>query len=351
MLPRPFVLAIMAAVLTALAPLIVIANGAPVIDGFESDYTVSKEYQVKEGASIYYLEPTQDAGELTTRNIGDAVLLDGSIVPEALRILESLLRIGKVRYLYLRSSGGYVSAAVHIGELVRARSIVTVVEPDQICYSACAFVFLSGVRRIAGSAVDDNPKIGFHAPHIISSDGDIPVDRRSKDGIADCAYFRKMVISQAAADTLCAELFTTLRIVTYPTQILIDREIATDSWFTWRTRLANNLPPIDQLPDAEKTYYRCKLAEEYSATQQRSGQTYVPPAQVLVNGTWQNIGSGSYVGAATECDVAISQHCNGPVPARHRLLDFSAHLVRPTACPLQCRGRDCSNAQRHSSSK
>jgi hypothetical protein len=332
---RGFLLRLSAAMIAAMAPLVAVASGAPLVDGFESDYTLSKEYQLRDGASIYYLEPVRDLEERTMPSIGDAVLVDGPIIPAALGLLESLLRSHKVRYLYLRSFGGYVSSAVHIGELVRKRGIVTVVEANQSCYSACAFIFLSGVRRIADAAVNDYPRIAFHAPFIISPDGDIPVARGSKDGAADCAYFRNMVSSQTAAENLCAELFATQSIVTHPTQALIDREIATDSRLTFMNRLADELPPADQLPEAEKSYYRCKLAEEYSATKKRSGKVYIPPAQVLVDGAWQNLGSGSYVGAATACEIAISEQCSGPIPARHRLLYFSAQRVKPTVCPLQ----------------
>lgn len=303
------------------------------------------EYVVEGGGRIDLLVPAQSADVPAASNIGDAVLLDGPITEGQPAILEVLLKIGNVRYLYLRSPGGYVSVAMHIGELARAHELTTVVEPGQSCLSACVFVFLGGARRVAATIADENPDIGFHSPRYLGP-GNLPVEPDSADGKTDCAYLRRMIVDEQAAAGLCSSLFSTARITTLPLATLLQRGIATDTPDSWRAKLLRRLPPPDLWPVAELTYYRCRLAEKYSDMHRPTGATYIPPAQALVNGTWQNIGRGRSVGMATDCDAAIVQNCAGPAPLRWPLLNFAAEQTAVADCPLHCKGSGCTSLPR-----
>lgn len=66
--------------------------------------------------------------------------------------------------LHLDSMGGDLTAALLMGEIVRERGMMTVVNPS--CVSACIFVLQAGVVRMA---IPDS-QIGLHSPHFPPKD-------------------------------------------------------------------------------------------------------------------------------------------------------------------------------------
>jgi ClpP class serine protease len=129
------------------------------IEGLEADYSLQATYAWKNGGTVYYLEPT-----LAAKEVGDAlsnggvVFLDGPILPESVRRIESLVVTKPIVFLYLNSPGGVVSDTVLLGRMLRAHNIITVVDSGHSCVSACALLFLSGVKRIAS----DKSAVIFH---------------------------------------------------------------------------------------------------------------------------------------------------------------------------------------------
>lgn len=340
---------VMLTALQSLTP--AVAVGAPLIDGLESDYVTTRVYDVDADTRVYYFKPewASPAGSAPGERVVDAVLLDGPVTARQSQILDALLKGNTVRYLYLRSAGGYVNAAIRIGEMARAHGLVTVVESGQSCLSACALVFLGGIRRVAGALAEESPRIGFHSPYYLGS-AKVPVDADSADGKEDCEYISKM-ISERAADSLCKDVFSARNVTMYSTRELLELEVATDTPSSYRKMLVGRLPPMNQWTEGERQYYRCKLSEKYSAEHRPGGKTYIPPSQALINGSWQNIGRGTYLGAASDCDAAIVQQCSGAVPSRRPLLDFAVQLADAAVCPLQCNGADCTGLPGHQGPK
>jgi hypothetical protein len=61
-------------------------------------------------------------------------------------------------FVGLSSPGGNILASVQIGEMVREKRFSTIVPDKKTCASACALIWLAGVRRY----VWETAKIGFH---------------------------------------------------------------------------------------------------------------------------------------------------------------------------------------------
>ena len=61
-----------------------------------------------------------------------------------------------------RMPGGSVNDAIAIGEAVRAREYVTVMQPSSICASACGLIYLGGVQRYWRQ----NARFIIHRPEI-----------------------------------------------------------------------------------------------------------------------------------------------------------------------------------------
>jgi len=60
--------------------------------------------------------------------------------------------------VHLHSAGGFILPAMKIGSMIRQKGWTTSVE--RVCHSACAFIWLSGVKRLK----TENAHIGVHSP-------------------------------------------------------------------------------------------------------------------------------------------------------------------------------------------
>jgi ATP-dependent protease ClpP protease subunit len=69
----------------------------------------------------------------------------------------------------LESGGGVLDDGYKLGELFRAKGVITLIPDDKMCASSCAVAFLGGKRRI----VANSGSILFHAPYLkqMSIDG------------------------------------------------------------------------------------------------------------------------------------------------------------------------------------
>jgi len=83
----------------------------------------------------------------------------------------------------LNSSGGSFDEAIKLSELIYDRGLSTLIADQKECYSACAFVFMSGVasdqvaphRKLSAGGI-----LGFHAPYFLLDEG-----RYSKEQVED----------------------------------------------------------------------------------------------------------------------------------------------------------------------
>jgi hypothetical protein len=101
---------------------------------------------------------------------GDCFIsIDGSINPhlekaftKAKAYTDSLECIEKI--VLIRSNGGDLDSAMRIGKQIRAGKFST--DMHGYCESACAFIYIGGIRRFAhqNSRIVENSKLGVHQP-------------------------------------------------------------------------------------------------------------------------------------------------------------------------------------------
>ncbi len=121
---------------------------------------------------------TSPAQAITITEKGDAAYLRGAITPGAYVILREFLaepRKQKLRVLFLESPGGKVDDATLMARDIRNAGLVTAVNGDKKCMSACTMLFAAGVRRhyfntgkIQDQLFDDYKKqtgLGYHQAH------------------------------------------------------------------------------------------------------------------------------------------------------------------------------------------
>lgn len=78
----------------------------------------------------------------------NVAVLAGKIEDRSAYAFRRLLRdFPDVKKLYLSSGGGAVQPALVIADDVRSKGISTQIEPEAVCYSACAYIYFAGVSR------------------------------------------------------------------------------------------------------------------------------------------------------------------------------------------------------------
>ena len=107
--------------------------------------------------------PIPDPGDMPTRlrfSVEDGVgLITGQIAPgDAARFAEWLETDATYEALRLHSPGGSVNDALAIGQAIRDAELATLMEPGDICLSACPYVLVGGTTR----AVPEGAMVGVH---------------------------------------------------------------------------------------------------------------------------------------------------------------------------------------------
>jgi hypothetical protein len=95
-------------------------------------------------------ESAQAEGQWIAAPEMNALLFDGPIGPSAAEDFREILETHpESRLVAFNSPGGLVVPALEIAELIFERDINTVIMQDNICLSACAFMFMAGSTRYA----------------------------------------------------------------------------------------------------------------------------------------------------------------------------------------------------------
>jgi hypothetical protein len=168
---------------------------------FLQKYTRAADFNLERGAVIVWESNEVPGG---TGPTGVLVEFKGVLDQESSDVLARLLQRRNVAYLSLSSPGGLVEPTLRLGQIVRDKSVATIVEGGDECYSACALLFLAGQARILGEYVPGKPTVerkqaivGFHASYIRQTDGtkrylqDIKTSRV-------CVYLKTVVPMSAA---------------------------------------------------------------------------------------------------------------------------------------------------------
>ena len=107
--------------------------------------------------------PIPDPGDMPSRlrftDDAGTALLTGTIAPrDAARFTEWLATQPDLTAIRLHSPGGSVQDALCIGSAIRDAGLDTVMEPGDICLSACPYILASGVTR----TVPNDALVGVH---------------------------------------------------------------------------------------------------------------------------------------------------------------------------------------------
>ncbi len=91
---------------------------------------------------------------------GGEITITGAISPGDAKRFETFLtaETGEFGIVRLNSPGGSVSDALAIGKRLREEGFNTLMEPGDICLSACPYILASGVERL----IDDDAQVGVH---------------------------------------------------------------------------------------------------------------------------------------------------------------------------------------------
>jgi hypothetical protein len=110
-------------------------------------------------ALVAFVAPPVEAATVTVSPDNVMVTVDGELTMDDVATFEALTRGRQDQGVQLKSPGGAAIAGVRLGEIVRARKMVTFVMHDTLCASACAIAWLGGVVRAIST---DHAGVGFH---------------------------------------------------------------------------------------------------------------------------------------------------------------------------------------------
>jgi hypothetical protein len=208
-------------------------------------YALEAEFELQRGKVVVW-RPADDAAP------GPLVEFAGALDEESTRVLDELLRKGRMHTLSIAGPGGMVVPTLKLGRALRAKGVTTAVEVGRGCYSACALLFLAGETRIYNNSAGitrSAAEVGFHAPYTVGPDGQA---RHLQDvkGSITCAYIKQMVPAQSAAE-LCDYTLATKGMATFSLEAGKKLSIYTSSESEVLTRLAEALADSPTLEERE----------------------------------------------------------------------------------------------------
>ncbi|MXU66344.1 COG3904 family protein [Oceanomicrobium pacificus] len=125
----------------------------------------------------------------TYENGSSYIFMTGDIEEgDAQRFTSAYLKIkskpeGRIEDVWLHSEGGLLEPALAIGYMIRGWGLDTLVDEEEVCLSACGFIWLSGASRYAS----ERALIGFHtvwSHGMVAHDGNALV----KDFLSELGY-------------------------------------------------------------------------------------------------------------------------------------------------------------------
>lgn len=136
------------------------------------------------------------------------------------------------KIVLITSHGGDVEAAMRIGKEIRSGDYGT--DIHQYCESACAFVYIGGLRRLAhlNSRVADNSQLGVHQPASqLLFQQCIGGDPKNGPVTQSIRQYLAMMLPSLGASILSKEMFETSckRISYIDAKTLLNSGIATES--------------------------------------------------------------------------------------------------------------------------
>lgn len=136
---------------------------APIAPGDQVRRFRPGDLPARERANPDRQTPIPDPGDMPTRLRftvdGETALLTGQIAPgDATRFNEWLDADATYQNIRLHSPGGSVQDALAIGAAIREADLNTLMEPGDICLSACPYILAGGTTR----TIPDDAMVGVH---------------------------------------------------------------------------------------------------------------------------------------------------------------------------------------------
>jgi hypothetical protein len=136
------------------------------------------------------------------------------------------------KIVLITSHGGDLELAMHIGKEIRSGEYST--DIHQYCESACAFIYMGGIRRFAhlNSRIIDNSKLGVHQPASqLLFQKCINNDPKNGPITQSIRQYLALMLPPLAASTISNEIFDTSckRISYLDAKTLLRSGIATES--------------------------------------------------------------------------------------------------------------------------
>lgn len=129
------------------------------------------------------------------------------INPKALTVLEKALSVTakynhcREKILWLDSRGGDPQTAMKIAELIRRKSISTLIPAGKSCASACAHIFIGGSRRFVVKArLFVGSELGVHRPKVRNRGGILECTSSSGSEARDVFIFSNRYLEPLAAE-------------------------------------------------------------------------------------------------------------------------------------------------------
>jgi hypothetical protein len=153
----------------------------------------------------------------------NVLILQGEITAGIVYDFRKALREHRISVVMLDSPGGSVYEGLELSAIIRDRALATLIPPDASCASACAFLFVAGVKRQAYG------QLGVHQ-FASSGAGDPPAEGQTQHVAAEIIDFLKeyeipLMFVVRMLETPNAEMYW------FPEQELIDEGLVTGEPF------------------------------------------------------------------------------------------------------------------------
>jgi hypothetical protein len=137
---------------------------------------------------------TAKSAEITPLRQGgvtNGIVISGILMPGDHQKFANLALAPDRAIVFLSSEGGNLIEALEIGKAIRLKGFPTYVIANDVCASACAFIWLAGTPRLMSTAA----KIGFHAVYTEESGA---VEISSSGNALAGSYLTKLGLSERA---------------------------------------------------------------------------------------------------------------------------------------------------------
>lgn len=178
------------------------------------------------GTHIISKYKTSTGGIITLfgSQLGKGLYIDSTLDSEVIDIVANLVKFEKLKLIYLNSLGGKLDTGIQLGKLFRSNNLVTIINSEDYCHSACFIAFLGGAERLLTVNVVAEGSTGYyrkkdgllssHTPYYFDKEQKRYLTQNSKTGQVLCTYLINM-LGEEYGNRVCFEMFSSKGEATY----------------------------------------------------------------------------------------------------------------------------------------